>query len=128
MSYYPYQDGDMSYYKLQVPDMSSYIVLQGVPKEDICSVFGLTHKEVRYLKVRKTCRSDLIPSKPNLKTEFIMNRRPSNTSPVPPPNPMHGISIPASMVVVINALGFMGFKVVSSSEDLQVIQTWVQSF
>ena len=62
MSYYSYQDGDMSYYRPQVPDMSSYIVVQGVPREDSCSVFGLTHKEVRYLRVRKTCRSNLIIS------------------------------------------------------------------
>ena len=128
MSYYSYQDGDMSYYKPKVPDMLSYIVVQGVPREDTCSVFGLTHKEVRYLRVRTFFRSNLIAYKPNLKTKFNTSRRPSKTSPVPPPNPMHGISIPASTVVVINALGFIGFKVVSSSGDIKVIQTLVHSF
>ena len=58
MSYYQYQEEDMSYYKPQTQDMSSYITVQGVPMQDNCNVFGLTHKEVRYLRVgaAKSCQ------------------------------------------------------------------------
>ena len=41
----------MYYYQPQTPDMSSYIAVQGIPREDSCQVFGLTPRELRYLKV-----------------------------------------------------------------------------
>ena len=31
--------------------MSSYVAVQGTPRKDNCFVFGLTPKEVRYLRV-----------------------------------------------------------------------------
>ena len=71
MSYYHYQQyhhaNDMSYYtphtqvalsrpsllyvNLFLQDMSSYVAVQGTPRKDNSFVFGLTPKEVRYLRV-----------------------------------------------------------------------------
>ena len=69
MSYYHYQQAnDMSYYTPHtqvhtssasasvlsdhtVQDMSSYVAVQGTPRKDNSFVFGLTPKEVRYLRV-----------------------------------------------------------------------------
>ena len=42
---------DMCYYQSQYQDMSSYIAVQGTPWEDTSQVFGLTPRELRYLKV-----------------------------------------------------------------------------
>ena len=41
----------LSILKVYHQDMSSYVAVQGIPRKDSCSVFGLTPKEVRYLKV-----------------------------------------------------------------------------
>ena len=42
---------DMCYYQPHTKDMSSYIAVQGTPWEDNCQVYGLTPRELRYLKV-----------------------------------------------------------------------------
>ena len=44
---------DVSYYQCQAQDMSSYVAVTGTPMKDMCQVFGLTPREVRYLRVRK---------------------------------------------------------------------------
>ena len=44
---------DVSYYQCQAQDMSSYVAVTGTPMQDMCQVFGLTPREVRYLRVRK---------------------------------------------------------------------------
>merc|ERR1719483_1461781 len=103
MSYYQQQYNDMGYYQPQVQEMSSYVAVQGAPRKDSCSVFGLTPKEVRYLRIK-----------------FNNIRRPSDTSLSPLQHPNHGVSIPASPVVVLNALGYIGFKVVSTCGDSEV--------
>ena len=41
-----------SYYQCQAQDMSSYVAVTGTPSKDMCQVFGLTPREVRYLRVR----------------------------------------------------------------------------
>ena len=38
--------------------MSSYVAVQGTPRKDNCFVFGLTPKEVRYLRVRIIIETD----------------------------------------------------------------------
>ena len=38
---------------LLLQDMSSYVAVQGTPRKDSSFVFGLTPKEVRYLRVRE---------------------------------------------------------------------------
>ena len=61
--------------------------------------------------------------------KFLNLRRPSDpNSPHRPPeqtrspsnNPPHGITLPASPVVVLNALGYIGFKVISTCGQCQV--------
>ena len=55
MWYHQQQYNDMSYYyQPKTQDMSSYIAVQGAPKNDNCNVFGLTQQELRYLRVDKT--------------------------------------------------------------------------
>ena len=44
----------MSYYHPQTQDMSSYVAVEGALTKDNCNVFGLTPREVRYLKVGGT--------------------------------------------------------------------------
>ena len=52
MSYYKYQLDNMGYNNQpQTQDMSSYVAVQGAPRKDSCSVFGLTPQELRYLRV-----------------------------------------------------------------------------
>jgi len=77
--------------------MSSYVAVVGTPSSDFCSVFGLTPQEVRYLKGKFTevRRHDQINSQ----------------------NPHHGIRIEATSIVVLNALGYIGFKVVTTCGD-----------
>ena len=55
MSYRQQQYNDMSYYHPQTQDMSSYVAVEGALTKDNCNVFGLTPREVRYLKVGWTC-------------------------------------------------------------------------
>ena len=38
----------------------------------------------------------------------------------PPSNPPHGISLPTTPMVVLNALGYIGFKVVTNCGNLEV--------
>merc|ERR1712079_48835 len=92
MSYYHYQQAnDMSYYTPHTQDMSSYVAVQGTPRKDNSFVFGLTPKEVRYLR-----------------SKFHSSRRPSD-----------GVWVQANPIVVLNALGYIGFKVVSTCGDTE---------
>ena len=50
-------------------------------------------------------------------------RRPSDPNSSPPPlpsHPPHGVSMPISPVLVLNALGYVGFKVVSTCRNCKV--------
>merc|ERR1712029_595280 len=103
MSYYQYQQAnDMSYYTPHTQDMSSYVAVQGTPRKDNSYVFGLTPKEVRYLR-----------------SKFHSSRRPSDPSTTPPQQPSHGVCVQANPIVVLNALGYIGFKVVSTCGDAE---------
>jgi len=103
MSYYHYQQcNDMAYYTPHTQDMSSYVAVQGTPRKDNCFVFGLTPKEVRYLR-----------------SKFHSSRRASDPCSTPPPQPSHGVCVGANPVVVLNALGYIGFKVVSTCGDTE---------
>merc|ERR1712037_426866 len=84
-------------------DLSSYVAVVGAPTRDASHVFGLTPQEVRYLKSKFPPRTS--QENPN--------------TPATPHHPQHGISVPASSVVLLNALGYIGFKVVTTCGDSQ---------
>merc|ERR1719312_2316861 len=75
----------------QVSDMSSYVAVSGRPESNYCCVFGLTPQELRYLKG---------------KFQFV--RKNGETG-----HTQHGYRVEASPLVVLNALGFIGFKVIA---------------
>ena len=55
--------------------------------------------------------------------KFLNMRRPSDPNSSPPPlpsHPPHGVSMPTSPVVILNALGYIGFKVVSTCGNCEV--------
>ena len=55
--------------------------------------------------------------------KFLNMRRPSDQNsspPLLPSHPPHGVSMPTSPVVVLNALGYIGFKVVSTCGNCKV--------
>merc|ERR1711978_207685 len=81
MAYYHYQQAnDMSYYTPHTQDMSSYVAVQGTPRKDNSFVFGLTPKEVRYLR-----------------SKFHSSRRPSDPCTTPPQQPSHGVCVQAKI-------------------------------
>jgi hypothetical protein len=41
-------------------------------------------------------------------------------------HPPHGISIPATPMVVLNALGYIGFKVISTSGNTEVAKYFIE--
>ena len=110
---------DMSYYQPQAQDMSSYIAVQGTPWEDACQVFGLTPRELRYLKVYCLNNDESIDIC-SFQMKFMNTRRPSDPTSSPLSNLPHGASLPTSPVVVLNALGYIGFKVISTCGSSQV--------
>ena len=58
-------------------------------------------------------------------------RRPSDPNSWPPPlpsHPPHGVSMPTSPVVILNALGYIGFKVVSTCGNCEVSQFTVVGY
>ena len=61
----------------------------------------------------------LIKSK-YLQTKFHSSRRPSDPCSTPPNQPSHGVCVQANPIVVLNALGYIGFKVVSTCGDAEV--------
>lgn len=77
--------------------MSSYVAVAGVPSADTCSIFGLTPQEIRYLQSK---------FKDSIKHEVGSNW-----------NPAHGVRLECTCTVVLNALGYIGFKVISTSGD-----------
>ena len=54
-------------------------------------------------------------------TKFHSSRRPSDPCSTPPQQPSHGVCVQANPIVVLNALGYIGFKVVSTCGDAEVI-------
>jgi len=76
--------------------MSSYVAVAGIPSGDTCSIFGLTPQEIRYLqsKFPESMKHDIASW-----------------------NPPHGIRLECTCTVVLNALGYIGFKVISTSGD-----------
>ena len=99
---------------------------------DSCQVFGLTHRELRYIKVYSLFLYQFA-----LKNKFLNMRRPSDLNSSPPPFPSHpprGVSMPISPVVVLIALGYIGFKVISTCGNselrkfsLEVLKTQFES-
>lgn len=55
-----------------------------------------------------------------LQTKFHSSRRPSDPCTTPPSQPSHGVCVQANPIVVLNALGYIGFKVVSTCGDAEV--------
>merc|ERR1711936_828880 len=84
-------------------DLSSYVAVVGAPTRDASHVFGLTPQEVRYLKSKFPPRTS----------------QENSTPPAAAHHPQHDISVPASSVVLLNALGYIGFKVVTTCGDSQ---------
>jgi len=97
----------MSYYSSQLHDMSSYVAVSGTPHTDCCSVYGLTPQEVRYLKGK-------FPSVRPVNGHSHSHNTNQPTSPQPQ---QHGIKLEATAVVVLNALGYIGFKVITTCGD-----------
>ena len=117
-------------------DMSSYVAVTGKPEANHCSVFGLTPQELRYLKVgiiTSLRRLVLCPHFNFFQEKFNQIRR----------NGENGISLngytigignvtmrsrptfslliaEASPLVILNALGFIGFKVAGVAGTFQV--------
>ena len=116
-------------------DMSSYVAVTGKPEANHCSVFGLTPQELRYLKVciiTSLRRLVLCPHLNFFQEKFNQIRR----------NGENGISLngytigignkhcgvlpfslliaEASPLVILNALGFIGFKVAGVAGTFQV--------
>ena len=121
----------MSYYRrpssstTTLQDMSSYVAVEGTPILDNCNVFGLTPHEVRYLQVRGcNTPADLKAGIPNCETPpYLQSKFQLHLSSSPPQqNPHHGIRVEATAIVVLNALGYIGFKVISTSGDKKVGQ------
>lgn len=84
-------------------DMSSYVAVAGTPQVNNCNVFGLTPQEVRYLKGKfQLCLS-----------------ADTGASSGQQHNPHHGIRVEATTIVVLNALGYIGFKVIATSGDVK---------
>jgi len=75
--------------------MSSYVAVAGKPTGDSVCIFGLTPQEVRYLQSK-------FPD--SMKHEGGWN-------------PPHGIRLECACIVILNALGYIGFKVISTSGD-----------
>ncbi|TRY61899.1 hypothetical protein TCAL_09158 [Tigriopus californicus] len=77
--------------------MSSYVSVVGTPTAETCCIFGLTPQEMRYLQSK-------FP-------EHMKKGREEGW------NPKHGIRIECTCIVILNALGYIGFKVVSTAGD-----------
>jgi hypothetical protein len=115
-------------------DMSSYVAVAGTPQVDSCCVFGLTPQEVRYLKVRQVmlymmvsdCLGDTVSQG---KFQMSLSNSDGQSS------PHHGVRVEvgfwllvlftppgpqATTIVVLNALGYIGFKVIATSGDMKV--------
>ena len=96
-------------------DMSSYVAVEGTPILDNCNVYGLTPHEVRYLQV-KVLLLLIRKLAAYLQSKFQLDL---SCSP-PQQNPHHGVRVEATAIVVLNALGYIGFKVISTSGDKKV--------
>ena len=55
-----------------------------------------------------------------VQSKFHSSRRGSDPSTQPPHQPSHGVCVGANPIVVLNALGYIGFKVVSTCGDAEV--------
>merc|ERR1712227_887397 len=79
-------------------DMSSYVAVSGRPETNSSTVFGLTPQELRYLKEK-----------------FSQIRKNSDAG-----TSLHGYCVEASPLVILNALGFIGFKVIAVAGNIQI--------
>jgi len=75
--------------------MSSYVAVVGKPVGESVCIFGLTPQEVRYLQSK-------FPNSMKHDSEW---------------NPSHGIRLECACIVILNALGYIGFKVIGTSGD-----------
>merc|ERR1711976_989113 len=56
---------------------------------------------------------------PHTQTKFHSSQRPSDPCTTPPQQPSHGVCVQANPIVVLNALGCIGFKVVTTCGDTE---------
>ncbi|XP_023333627.1 uncharacterized protein LOC111705355 [Eurytemora carolleeae] len=106
----------MSYYSSQLHDMSSYVAVSGTPNNDCCTVFGLTPQEVRYLKGKFPSVRSPNGSNSHQNHHSQQSHQTHQTHPTSLPQ-QHGIRLEATAVVVLNALGYIGFKVITTCGD-----------
>jgi len=78
-----------------MPSMSSYVAVVGKPVGESVCIFGLTPQEVRYLQSK-------FPNSMKHDSDW---------------NPAHGIRLECACIVILNALGYIGFKVIGTSGD-----------
>ena len=93
--------------------MSSYVAVVGKPTGETVSIFGLTPQEVRYLQV---CIADWNKYLKWFKI-FFQSKFPDSLKHDSGWNPPHGIRLECACIVILNALGYIGFKVISTAGD-----------
>ena len=95
--------------------MSSYVAVVGKPTGENVSIFGLTPQEVRYLQVNT--------AKIHFDLDFesldfsLQSKFPDSLKHDSGWNPPHGIRLECACIVILNALGYIGFKVISTAGD-----------
>ena len=95
--------------------MSSYVAVVGKPTGENVSIFGLTPQEVRYLQVNT--------AKIHFHLDFesldfsLQSKFPDSLKHDSGWNPPHGIRLECACIVILNALGYIGFKVISTAGD-----------
>lgn len=95
--------------------MSSYVAVVGKPTGETVNIFGLTPQEVRYLQV---CISDWNTSSIlNWYECLLQSKFPDSLKHDSGWNPPHGIRLECACIVILNALGYIGFKVISTAGD-----------
>jgi len=95
LEFSPYFRAKLSAKVLADASMSSYVAVVGKPTGETVNIFGLTPQEVRYLQSK-------FPD--SLKHDSGWN-------------PPHGIRLECACIVILNALGYIGFKVISTAGD-----------
>ena len=95
--------------------MSSYVAVVGKPTGENVSIFGLTPQEVRYLQVN-TAKIHFDLNFESL--DFCLQSKfPDSLKHDSGWNPPHGIRLECACIVILNALGYIGFKVISTAGD-----------
>ena len=95
--------------------MSSYVAVVGKPTGENVSIFGLTPQEVRYLQVN-TAKIHFDLNFESLDFS-LQSKFPDSLKHDSGWNPPHGIRLECACIVILNALGYIGFKVISTAGD-----------